>query len=423
MNPRSLRIPLFLLVALAVCALPAPEADLIIHNCRLLVGDGKVIEGATVVLYGGLIRAAGLEAGRWRGIEEIDAAGRTVMPGLIDSHVHLLALAAESAETVARYRRDRLPAVLREFLERGITTIRSTGDPLPAIAEIRDQLRSGVLEGPRLLISGPVLTARDGHPAATICARGTWAWCRENLARELDDAETARQAVAELAEQDVDFIKVVYENRLGAKLDRVALEAIVDEAKVRGLQVVAHAVPGELAVEAIEEGIGGLVHFPVRGSTDSQKLVRELGGLAVSSTLGLLFPVADQQGDLRSPYGSRWNERREEARVAMSKAATVLWQAGAPLALGTDTPMFSPAESWNHEVQALLYAGLTPADVLLTATKNAAGALQLERELGSVEPGKRADLVMVDGRPDIDLEALGQIVLVFKDGRAVVDLR
>ena len=416
-------IPLLLVSGLAACAPPPPEADLVIRNARLLVGDGTVVDTATVVVDDGRIVAVGEEVGDWQGIEEIDAAGRTVLPGLIDTHVHLLALASESAESVARYRRERLPSVLWGFLALGVTTVRSTGDPLPTIVEVREALRSGSLDGPRLLTSGPVLAAKDGHPAVTICGGGSWAWCRQNLVRELQDAEGARKAVAELAGQGVDLIKVVYENRLGAKLDLAVLEAIVGEARSRGLKVVVHGIPAELAIEAIEAGVDGLVHLPFSRLVEFQVLVEAVADHPISSTVGLSTPIEDEQGILRSPYGGEWNEGRERRREAVLQATAALWEDRALLAFGTDTPMFSPEQSWFHEAGALIEAGLTPSDVLVMATQNAARALGLEDKVGTLETGKRADLVMVDGHPDADLEALKSIVLVVKDGAVVVDQR
>ena len=107
------------------------EGEIQTSGC-LLVGDGAVIDAATIVVDNGLIVAAGEEGGNWQGVAEIDAAGKTVLPGLIDTHVHLLALVAESAETVAKFRQEELPAILADYLALGVTTIRSTGDPLQA---------------------------------------------------------------------------------------------------------------------------------------------------------------------------------------------------------------------------------------------------------------------------------------------------
>lgn len=411
-----------LVIYLLACTTPPTEADLVIRNARLLVGDGTVVDTATIVVDDGRIVAVGDEVGDWLGLDEIDAAGRTVMPGLIDTHVHLLALACESSESVARYRQERLPSVLSGFLAMGITTVRSTGDPLPAITEVREALRSGILKGPRLLTSGPVLAVKDGHPAVTVCGGGSWTWCRENLVRELEDADGARKAVAELAGADVDFIKVVSAEPRFPKLDLAVLEAIVEEATTRSLKVIVHALPAESAIEAIEAGVHGLVHLAY-GRIGHQALVEAMGDHPISSTVGLSSPFEDEQGILRTPYGGEWNEREEEGRERNRAATAALWEGQALLAFGTDTPMFPPEQSWFHEAGALLGAGLTPSDVLLMATRNAALALGLEDEIGTIEVGKRADLLMVAGYPDADLEALKSIALVVKNGVVIVDQR
>ncbi len=414
-------IPLVLVSGLVACAPPPPpEADLVIRNARLLVGDGTVVDIATVVVDDGRIVAVGDELGAWQGLGEIDAAGKTVLPGLIDTHVHLLALVSESAESVAHYRQEQLPSVLSGFLAQGVTTIRSTGDPLSAIIEVRESLLSGSLGGPQLFTSGPVLAVKDGHPAVTVCGGGSWTWCRENVVRELENVDGAREAVAELAEAGVDFIKVVSAHPKFPKLDLAVLEAIVEEATSQGLKVVVHAIPAEPAIEALEAGADGLAHL---WGIEHQAFAEAIGDHPISSTVGLSSPFEDEQGILRTPYGLEWNERREEGREVEKQATAALWKGQALLAFGTDTPMFSPEQSWFHEAGALLDAGLTPADVLLMSTRNAALAMGLEDEVGTLETGKRADLVMVDGNPDADLEALKRIAVVVKNGAVVVDQR
>ncbi len=424
----SMRLPAapwILLAFTLACAPPPPEvADLVIRDVRVVVGDGSVIDNATVIVVEGRLAAVGEDTGVWVGTQEIDGRGKTVMPGLIDSHVHLLVLASESAESVADFRAERLPGILSQYLEHGITTVRSTGDPLIEILEVREELRSGALRGPRLLTSGPVLTAVDGHPAATVCEAFFESpdWCRENLTRELPDPEAAREAVLELAEKGVDFIKVTYESEEGAKLELPILKAIVAEAGSRNLEVVVHSTPARLAAEAIEAGVDGLVHVPFQAA-EFQTVVESLGEHPISATAGQYQPYEDPEGNLRTPYLPWWNDQLETTHRGILERVATLWKSGSPLAFGTDTPMFEPGQSWLHEIGALLDAGLTPADVLVMATRNAALALDIDAELGTLEEGKRADLVVVDGKPDVDLGALQNIRLVVKDGNVVVDRR
>lgn len=411
---------LVLASALFGCATHRP-ADLVIRNATLVVGDGTTVDDGVVAVRDGRFVAAGADAGVWKAPEEIDAAGKTVLPGLIDSHIHLLALVSENEETVARFRSEKLAAVLEGFLEMGVTTVRSTGDPLEAILEVREELSSGALAGPRLVVAGPVLTSVDGHPAVTVCGWGQWPWCREHLVRELEDEEAARRVVDELADAGVDYIKAVHDSRLGQALEPAILEAIAAQSEVRGLEFFVHGGSGRLSVEAVAAGADGLVHLPF-GEIDTDALLETVGEAPISGTLGLLTPFPDLSGSLRTPYGP-WTEEMEPARALMQETARALWESGSMLAFGTDTPMFRPAFSWKHEIRALTEAGFSPSDVLLMATRNAAVAVGVDDELGTLEVGKRADLVLVDGQPLQELKALRNVVLVVKDGVVVVDRR
>lgn len=412
------------LAALVSCAPPPPEsADLVVRNARVFVGDGSVLEDATVVVADGRIVAMGDEPGDWKGTEEIDGAGKTVLPGLIDSHVHLLALSSESADTVAKFRTERLPGILTDFLESGITTVRSTGDPLNEILEVREELRSGSLRGPRLLTAGPVLTSVDGHPAVTVCGGGSWQWCRENVVRELPDADAARAAVVELAEAGVDFIKFVNDPNLGQPLDGAVVEAVIEAGHANDLEVVAHILARPLVREALEARLDGLVHMTFGLEEIDDATLPLFAERPISPTLGLIAPVDDGEGGRKSSFGADWNEESQALYDTMSESLRRLWDAGAPLAFGTDTPWFQPPTSWSHESEALLGAGFTPADVLVMATGNGARAIGLRDELGRVEVGKRADLLLVDGRPDEDLAALRDLVIVLQGGNLAVDRR
>ncbi len=140
------------------------------------------------------------------GSNVIDANGKTVLPGLIDTHVHLLveemASQPRSSEELETFIRNGLPDRLQAYLETGITTIMSTGDFLPAIKGVRDSIRAGNLSGPRIFTSGPVFTAQGGHPAVTVCGRfdeaGDNPWCREHISIEVETREEARKAVDSL---------------------------------------------------------------------------------------------------------------------------------------------------------------------------------------------------------------------------------
>jgi imidazolonepropionase-like amidohydrolase len=164
------------------------QADLILLGGRVLTmdSDRQVVEA--VAITGEQVRALGSnqEIQRLSGPQTrtVDLRGRTVIPGLIDAHVHLLiAQQIVDEASLKDYRGAVLPQMLMGFLEHGITTVRSATDPWPHIAEVRDQLEKGTLKGPRLVIVGPSLTAPNGHPIPAVCR--TNLFCRDRAVREV----------------------------------------------------------------------------------------------------------------------------------------------------------------------------------------------------------------------------------------------
>jgi len=185
--------------ALTVFTLAAaqPPAQLVIANVRVFTGE-RSIERATITVADGKIVRITADAPATTGVT-IDGAGKTALPGLIDSHVHVLAGATE-AETRA-FIKERLPERLQSFPRHGVTTVKSVGDGTELILKIRQDLRDGTLAGPRLLVVGPVFTAPGGHPAVTVCSGSDW--CRAALGLEVDSEEEARRHVRRLVDAGV----------------------------------------------------------------------------------------------------------------------------------------------------------------------------------------------------------------------------
>ena len=172
-------------------------------------------------------------------------------------------------ESLARLIREELQATLDGFLSHGVTTIRSVGDHWPQVLEVRRGLAEGKIRGPRLLISGPVLTAPGGHPAATVCRNNEF--CRTHLAAEISSEEEARETVQELADGGVEAIKLVVDDF--ARFSRSVLPqlsfdlvgTIVEAAHKRGIKVVGHIIEASTAAQALKLGLDGFVHPPVAG--------------------------------------------------------------------------------------------------------------------------------------------------------------
>lgn len=430
-----IRASLFLLVLSTSAA--AQEATLVVENARVIVGDGSVLSRASVVVSGERILRLTTEAVEAPGVRRIDAGGRTVMPGLVDAHVHLtIGSEVTDSSSLEAYLEDELPGVLREFLRAGVTTVRSTGDYWPWIGEIRDRIARGELEGPRILTSGPVFTYDGGHPAATVCQGG--AFCRSRMAAEVENPDEARRMVSRVAEEGVDFIKLVSDSMLVPVQIPAAVEsAIITQAHREGLDVVGHVAEAPFIERAAEAGIDGFVHPPGSGpgvpplvGGDARELARALvrEGTPVTTTIAAAL-VYDPVAAERTFQSDSAYRAGAETYV---RGLTLLAEEGVQVAVGTDWCSCGPGvfQSPHDAVQAgsvtvtevemLAWGGMSPSNVLQAATVNGARALGLGHDLGTLEVGRIADLIVVDGDPLENPSALRNVEVVVQGGEVVV---
>lgn len=440
-------VALALLAVLSSCAAvqeraeatsPPPGAPLAIIGVTVLtMANAAPLADRTVIVREGRIAAIGPRRQMRvpRGAQTIDGRGRYLMPGLADMHVHL------------EYIED--PDVLKLFVASGVTTVRSM-DGRPFILEWRERVRAGELVGPRIITAGPII---DGSPPAR----------EDNLA--VADAASARAAVAAQAAAGYDFIKL-YSN-----LSPEAYAAALGEARERRLRVAGHvarAVPLEAAV-ASQWSIEHLGDFAsavaaqggsptpawarraLAAPLDSQRLDALARRLAATQVW--VVPTAIQQDRWLAPPATvqswlaepsirhlpssvlaQWRapmerlsarmddddwallERARRNRLAVIAA---LHRAGVRLAIGSDTPnpFVAMGASVHLELANFVAAGLSPADALEAATVDAARMLGLEVEQGTVEVGKRADLLLLARNPLDDSANASAIVGVVLGGR------
>lgn len=410
------------------------DTTLVVENGRIIVGDGTVLEGASVVVAGDRIVSVVPEVVEVPEARHIDASGRTVLPGLIDTHVHLLvpstALVPRGDSVVDAFIQDELPGRLERLLKAGVTTVMSTGDFWPHVREVRDRVRSGELAGPRIFTSGPVFTVPGGHPAATVCGprggRGPNPWCRRHMAVEVATRTEAREAVNRLAREGVDLIKMVYDSVSPpdvAQMRPELVEEIVAAAHDRGLRAYAHAYEIDNAINAVQSGLDGLVHTPWLAADAGERVrlaeVMHSQGVIASTTL---LPSSN----LRERFVRHGNA--EEARylnqvwVGIRQAAATLAEAGdGLLALGTDVPGIPGDEAYRLEIFHAVEAGLTPPQVIAAATRNAAIHMGRADDLGTLEAGKLADLIIVEGDPLDHPFDLWNVAVVVKGGEVLIE--
>ena len=420
MHPETVMRTLHILALLASMA-PwhgAVAEDLVITNARIIDGTGLTIENGEIVIAGGRISAVrdAATGPSPAGAVTIDANGMTVMPGMIDTHRHDLFAdlrgftLIDSDAGVAAAIDAQTPAKLGTLLDEGFTTVMMPGLYLEAALDVRRRLASGDLEGPRLLFSGPAFTAPGDFPVkGMVC--GENAYCSANVAFEITGAEDARAHVGELSGAGVDAIKVM-RDKTGNDLDEVTFRAIVAEADEVDLPVYLHAHGVDVMLDGVRLGADRLAHTPsdaLLSAGPAARLMRE-NEVAVATTVSFTSPqFAEAMG---FPYQAADRHERLLQNIRH------LVDEGVPVAFGTDSPDLRP-------IVEILELGkvLAPAEVVATLTTDAATYLDMQNEIGTLEPGKIADIVIIDGDPLTDLSDLVNVELVIQGGRVVVDDR
>jgi enamidase len=342
------------------------------------------------------------------GAERKHLTGLTVLPGLMDSHVHLsfaLPRGPNDAQAEAI-----ITGVLRGFLRHGVTSIRDVGAGYPWIVELAQSIESGRREGPRIFAAGPMVTAPGGHPAGTLL-RGNEPAIQAGT-RQITSPDAGRAVVRDLAGGGVDVIKAVVDSRGRPNaperlptLDASVLNAVVAEARAVGLPVTVHwgnvdELPAVIAARPTQLEHAGASALP-------PPLIAEIArwGIVIDPTLGVLASLASAEDFAQGPMA---NVRRLHA-------------AGVEITAGTDAPLGNQpfGESLHRELELLVEAGLSPLEAIQAATSRPARLLKRGGEIGTIEAGKRADVLAVAGDPLRAIGDLRNVRLVMQDGRVV----
>src|SRR5512134_470776 len=406
------------LVAGWCLTLPVAAQDLVITNARILDGTGTVIERGSVVVRDGRVAAVAANAsGAAANAVRIDAGGRTVMPGFIDAHRHII------QGDPARWLAEQSAANMRQFLEAGFTTVLSAIDAPEQILELRRRTESGETLGPRIIsaalvpLSRAVLGGGGVDPARTDPAR------LPNRpvgppAPAIPPEETLA-AVRAAAARGHDAIKTLIIVTMDGP-EKATLKLIADEAARLGLLSITHAVSVIDTVAAVEAGTDILVHTPHIGQLDEATAKRIAdANLPMVSTLGVFVPYFN---DANMPL---FRDRQQFPFDTLSSAgqgpvnARLLYQAGITYAYGTDTS-WSPRDSLEHELRPL-HVVFSHEDLIPIMTRNAAIAVGRGDDLGTLEAGKLADIVILSGDPLRDEGALLDVDVVVKGGRVVLE--
>ena len=412
---------------LLLFASAAGAQNLTITNARILDGTGKVIDRGTVVVRDGKI--ASVEAGTSRGIvgsRVIDAAGKTVMPGFIDAHRHIV------RGDGAKWLTDEAAAQFQEFLDAGFTTVLSPIDP-PQVLEARKRIQQGQLRGPRIYAAAfiPLAAPLPAPPGAAPAAAGPRVDpartdpARLPLGTQAAPAiprETTIKAIDNAKQAGYDYLKVVMNATPGGP-EIATLKLIVEEGKKRGLPTIAHAVSIRDTLAAVEAAPALLVHTPHIGDlgADPAALKKIVDArIPMTSTLSVFLPHfgPDNKPLFRDRLAFPFNTLSSAGQGPVN--ARLLWEAGiVDYGYGTDT-QWPPKETLIDEVRALALV-FSPADIVKILTKNAGIATFHGSEIGTLEAGKLADIVIIAGDPLARSSDLLNVVTTIKGGEVVYE--
>ena len=416
-------------LALLFCS-PVWGQDLVIANARIIDGNGGVIENGTVVVQDGRIASVSAGPADSGGAQVIDAGGMTVMPGFIDAHRHVI-----SGDPDPWLAEQAVPR-MQEFLDAGFTAVLSAGDNLDAILELRRRLDEGELRGPRLIVAGraPLAQSTGGFTPGVDPARID---ISRPPHRPTEPApgiphEETRARIQQLAAAGVDAIKTVIIVTPDGP-EQETLSVIADEAERQGIPSITHAVTVVDTVAAVEAGTHVLVHTPHIGQLDEEtaRMIAD-SGIPMISTLGIFVPTfAADNAVIRARTGldnvPRFRDLYPFPMDTISSAgqgpvnARMLWDAGMVYGFGTDT-RFVPRDSFYQELKPLVLM-FSAQDIVTIMSRNAAMAIGRLDKLGTVEAGKLADLVILDGDPLENPHDLLDVSMVVKGGEIVVDNR
>jgi len=390
------RYTLTILAGLTLGALASLSAqDLTITNARIVAANGTLIERGSIVVRAGKIVSVAPGGPSAASGRTIDAKGMTAMPGFIDGHRHINTGPNEKAQ-------------MQALLEAGYTTILSGGGPAEGNIMLRDHIEKGLINGPRIIPSGS-LRLNNNTP------------------------ETARAEVRKMAEMGIKFTGEIALTPVPGPTEKEleVLKAVVDEAKKVGVMVQVHAVSSRAMVAAVDAGVPLLVHLPNKdwvSKEDAKKVAA--AGVKVLGTVSFGAPVFGVFADDNTPRfrdGKAWPEgivdgvRLGEEAGYMPVNARTVWDAGVILGYCTDTT-YDPKAGLDHELK-MLNVMFSMQDLIKMIGPNTASYIQMSDQLGTLEPGKLADLILLDGNPLEGYWNWLKTKVVVKGGVIVVDKR
>ena len=419
-------------IALAACigsAAQSRQAETIaIQAGRLLDKPGQPARGpSTIVVRGGTIEAIRDGFVEVPGARVVDLRSSFVLPGLIDSHVHL---DSDRAGVEAQLDEVTLnpPAVAydtlvnaQKTLNAGFTTVRNLGDETGATLALRDAVARGQLMGPRIVDAGRSISTTSGHMDDTLGMADSLhaAIPQENLC---DGVESCRRAVRLQVRRGVDVIKIAttggVNSRIGAGLGQQMFDdearAIVETAHLYDKKVAVHSHGADGTKAALRAGADSIEH----GTMIDEEVIK-----LFLKTRAYYVPTLSTVNGYKERLAANPNAYAPDVRAKIEwrigitgRSLQAMFPRGVRIAFGTDAGVSKHGRNAD-EFELMVQYGMTPMDAIKAATVNAADLLGLSDQIGTLEPGKQADIIAVSGDPTADVTVLKRVGFVMKAGR------
>lgn len=407
------------------------QGTLVIHAGTLLAIPGQapesqksiiVRQNRIVTIVDGYVDPASLEGE----VELVDLSDKFVLPGLIDMHVHLLSEMTPEARNDALYVTTSM-AALRGLhyaditLRAGFTTVRDLGGEPEAIYALRDAINQGIVSGPTIFAAGSSIAATGGHGDVDgYKPELLELWTPDTIC---DGPYECRKATREAVKFGADWIKITATGGvlsdtatgLGQQLTNDELGEIIDTAHGLGIKVAAHAHGADGINSALRAGIDSIEHGTFLDQ-ESIELFQQTGAYLVPTLLpGIKLPESMEGNPF---FTEAIKAKGYAAGAAASKNIGAAYRAGVKIAFGTDSAV-TPHGRNGEEFAYMVGIGFTEMDAIYSATITAAELLSYSDQIGTLEPGKRADIIATDSSPLADISELEHVTTVIKNGRLV----
>lgn len=415
------------LAAALTIAAPALAETTAFTAARLLdVATGKYVASPVVVVTDGRIVAAGAGVAVPAGAKRVDLGGLTLLPGLIDMHVHLTGVAEIGGYRGLQYTDSFWTAVgvanAKKTLDAGFTTVRNVGSSDFGDVGLRQAIDENFVVGPRIVTAGWAIGATGGHCDET----GLPPSLDRKSPGAIDGVDEARQKVRWLRKYGAQVIKICATGGVFSIGDAVGaqqltveeMRAIVQEAHMAELKVAAHAHGDEGIRAAIDAGVDTIEHVSL-ASDATIAAAKKAGTVFVMDIYNddYILATGEQNGTLPESLA-------KEKIIGLKQRQTFqrAWKAGVKMAFGTDAGVYPHGDN-ARQFAKMVEWGMTPAEAIRAATADAAKALGREGDVGTLTPGHWGDMIAVAGDPLNDVAVLTSVAVVIKGGKMVKDAR